>query len=223
MSADPAGWGARCAAHAAERMRGADPAHDLLHVGRVVATATRLAAEESADLLIVLPAAWLHDLVDIPKDDPRRTQASRRSADAAVAFLRNAGFPADRLDDVRHAIEAHSFSAKIDPKTKEAEVVQDADRLEALGAIGIARCFATGGAMRRTFYDEADPFGADWTNPDVPPRRPADDAANTLDHFWAKLFHVAETLRTPSGRREGARRAGTMRTYLMEFRREIGS
>lgn len=221
MSPDVAAWGTRCAAHARERMRGADPAHDLLHVNRVVATATRLAEAEHADPLVVIPAAWLHDLVDVPKDDPKRAHASRLSADAAVDFLREQGYPTDRLEAVRHAIEAHSFSARLEPKTKEAEVVQDADRLEALGAIGIARCFATGTSMHRPFYDADDPFGADWTDPAVPPRREPDDRANTLDHFWTKLFRVAETMRTEAGRREAARRAETMRRYLNELRREM--
>jgi uncharacterized protein len=223
MSTDPSGWATRCAAHALDRMRGADPAHDISHVRRVVATATRLAQEEQADALIVIPASWLHDLVDIPKDDPRRGLASTLSAAAGVEFLRAEGYPPDRLAAVRHAIEAHSFSARIEPRTIEAEVVQDADRLEALGAIGIARCFATGGTMGRRFYDEADPFGADWTDPTIPPRRNPDDGATTLDHFWAKLFHVAATLRTAAGRQEGLRRTRTMKSFLSEFRREIGA
>jgi len=91
-------------------------------------------------------------------------------------------------------------------------VVQDADRLEAIGAIGIARCFSTAGTMGRRYYDPGDPF-AD--------RRPPDDSDNTLDHFGIKLFRIATTLRTAAGRAEGERRTRFMRTYLEELKREI--
>lgn len=209
---DPEPWTARLEARAAAGCANADPAHDLEHVRRVVREAGKLAALERADLAVVLPAAWLHDLVNVPKSDPRRVRASRLSAEAAAAWLREAGYPADRLDRIAHAIEAHSFSAGVEPRTPEAMVVQDADRLDALGAIGIARCFATGGTMRRRFYDPADPFAGN---------RPPDDATFTVDHFYAKLFRVAETLRTEAGRAEGRRRAAFMRTYLEQLDREI--
>ncbi len=190
-----------------------DPAHDLEHVRRVVRTARALAAGEGADPAVVLPAAWLHDLVSIPKSDPRRRHASAMSAEAAAVFLRTAGYPAGLLPAIAHAIEAHSFSAGVEPRTLEARVVQDADRLEALGAIGIARVFSTAGTMGRRYYDPADPFAA---------RRAPDDADNTLDHFAVKLFKVAATLRTAAGRAEGERRARFMRAYLEQLGSEIG-
>jgi uncharacterized protein len=189
-----------------------DPAHDLDHVRRVVHTARRLAATEGANLSIVIPAAWLHDLVAIPKNDPRRSQASRMAAETAACFLSTAGYPGELVGAITHAIEAHSFSAGIIPRTIEAAVVQDADRLEALGAIGIARCFSTAGTMGRRYYEPSDPFAE---------HRPPDDADNTLDHFGVKLFKVAATLRTAAGREEGGRRAAFMRTYLDELKREI--
>src|SRR4051812_27577479 len=119
-----------------------DPAHDLLHFKRVVKTAKALCHEEGANDAIVVPAAWLHDFVIIPKNDPRRSQASRLAAEAAVRFLASVGYPEVHLQDIAHAIESHSFSANISPRTIEAKVVQDADRLDGVGAIGIARCFA---------------------------------------------------------------------------------
>ena len=115
---------------------------------------------------------------------------------------------------IRHAIEAHSFSAKIEARTKEAAVVQDSDRLDGLGAIGIARVFSVGGLLRRRIYSTEDPFGTGG--------RPLDDLENTIDHFFVKLFKTAETLRTAAGREEGLRRVATMRGYLSELGRELG-
>jgi uncharacterized protein len=191
-----------------------DPAHDHAHFLRVVTTAKRLALSEGAKLEVVIPAAWLHDLVNVSKDDPRRSMASKLSGEAAVTFLRGAGYPEIYLDEIRHAIEAHSFSAKIEAKSTEAAVVQDADRLDGLGAIGIARVFSVGGLLGRKIYEPNDPFGTSG--------RPLDDLENTVDHFFVKLFKTAATLRTPAGREEGKRRVDSMRGYLTELGRELG-
>ena len=191
---------------------GADPAHDLAHVRRVVNTAKRLAVESGARLDVVVPAAWLHDVVLVPKNDLRRSRASALSAEAAVKYLAEIKYPSADLAAIGHAIHAHSFSANVRPETLEAEVVQDADRLDGLGAIGIARCFATAGVLKRRFYADEDPFCT---------TRPPDDAHFTVDHFFAKLFNTVRTLRTEAGRAEGARRADVMRRYLADLRGEI--
>ncbi|MBC7449384.1 MAG: HD domain-containing protein [Hymenobacteraceae bacterium] len=115
-----------------------DVAHDAEHIRRVVTNARQLAASTGADERVVVPAAWLHDCVSVAKDSPQRTQASRLAATAAD-FLRASGYPATYIPAIEHAIEAHSFSAGIAPRTLEARVVQDADRLDTLGAVGIAR------------------------------------------------------------------------------------
>jgi len=192
---------------------GDDPAHDMLHLHRVVKTAKKLCAEENAKLEVVTPAAWLHDFVIVPKNDPRRSQASRLSAEAAIQFLNEISYPTEYHDEIAHAIATHSFSANLTCETREAEIVQDADRLDGLGAIGIARCFATAGLLKRTFYSEQDPFCHE--------RAPADKTF-TVDHFFAKLFKVAETLKTKAGQSEGHQRVSIMKTYLNHFEREIG-
>jgi uncharacterized protein len=191
---------------------GNDPAHDISHFHRVVTTAKRLCLAEAASLEIVVPAAWLHDFVIIPKNDPRRSQASRISADSACDYLRSIDYPAVFLPDISHAIEAHSFSAEIAPRTLEARIVQDADRLDALGAIGLARCFVTAGLMKTSLYSGDDPFCES---------RPPDDKHFTIDHFYKKLFRIAETLQTEAGRAEGARRVAIMKNYLSDLRLEI--
>lgn len=193
---------------------GNDPAHDHAHFIRVVSTARQLALSENAKLEVVIPAAWLHDLVNVPKNDPRRSQASRLSGVEADTFLRSIGYPEVFLPEIRHAIEAHSFSAKIEANSIEAAIVQDADRLDGLGAIGIARVFSVGGLLRRRIYEPADPFGARG--------RQLDDLENTTDHFFIKLFRTATTLRTRAGREEGAKRVEFMRVYLRELARELG-
>lgn len=189
-----------------------DPAHDFLHFKRVVAMAKKLCSEEKAKIEVVLPAAWLHDFVIVPKNDPRRKMASRLSAEEAVKFLKEIHYPEHHLSAIAHAIEAHSFSANIPADTLEAKIVQDADRLDGLGAIGIARCFATAGVLKRSFYSEDDPFCEN---------RPSDDSQFTVDHFFAKLFKTAETLKTSAGRQEGLKRSEVMKRYLHELKSEI--
>lgn len=190
----------------------ADASHDVAHVHRVVANARRLAASEDARLEIVLPAAWLHDCVTVPKDSARRRVASALASQAASDFLRGCAYPAAFLPDIEHAIEAHSFSAGVVPETLEARVVQDADRLDALGAIGIARCLMLGGAMGKALYDQDEPF---------PDTRTPDDATNVLDHFHLKLLRLADTMTTVTGRAEAQRRTAFMREYLQQLGREI--
>lgn len=189
-----------------------DPAHDILHFKRVVATARALAQEENAKLEVVIPAAWLHDFVIIPKSDPRRQQASRLAADAAVEYLKEINFPSDLHNEIAHAIAAHSFSANIEAETLEAKIVQDADRLDGLGAIGIARLFATASLMKSPFYSEDDPMCE---------VRTADDRKYAVDHFFVKLFKTASTLKTEAGRREGTRRVEVMKTYLADLKKEL--
>lgn len=197
-----------------------DPAHDLAHFKRVVATARSIALQEKADLRVVIPAAWLHDLVNVPKNDPRRSQASRLSAQAACQFLEEVGYGQEWgreeqsriLSEIAHAIEAHSYSAKIETKTLEAQIVQDADRLDGLGAIGIARVFAVAGLLKRPLYHADDPFAKS---------RELNDYESTVDHFFVKLFKTVETLTTRAGKEEGKRRAEVMRRYLDDLSKEI--
>jgi len=191
-----------------------DPAHDLAHVERVVRTAKRLANIEGAQLEIVIPAAWLHDLAVTPKKYRDRPKLAAHSARAATEFLRISGYPRTLISGIHHCIVAHSFSAKIEPQTIEAKVVQDADRLDALGAIGIARCFAVSSMLRQKFYDWEDPFAV---------CRQPDDRRFALDHFAVKLLRVSSTLHTAAARAEGQRRTAFLRTFLRQLKHEIGS
>lgn len=195
------------------RQPGGDPGHGLAHLRRVVAAARQLAAEEGARLEVVLPAAWLHDCVHVAKDSPDRPRASRMAADHAVAWLRETGYPAEHLDAIHHAIVAHSYTAALPAGTVEARVVQDADRLDALGAIGLARCIAVGTALGQPLYDDDDPF--------CESRRP-DDRRASLDHFFTKLLKLPATMQTAAGRAEAERRSEFLQQFLGQLRHELG-
>ncbi len=190
-----------------------DPAHDISHVKRVVQNTLRLTQAENGNAYVTVPAAWLHDCVSVAKDSPLRAQASKLAAREAVRFLESVGYAPDLLTQVHHAIEAHSFSANLDTETLEARIVQDADRLEAVGAIGITRCFLTGGSMGTPLYETSDPFAKN---------RVPDDRRYTLDHFYCKLLGLAETMKTEAGKTEAIKRTGYMREFLQQLGSEIG-
>ena len=190
-----------------------DPSHDILHVRRVVRIAKKLAEAEGADLDVVVPAAYLHDCVYISKTDERRSKASQLSAEKAYQLLKSWGYKDEiLLTNVQHAIAAHSFSARIEAHSKEAQVVQDADRLDAIGAIGIARCFAFSGLAKRSLHAEVDPFAES---------RKLNDQTNTLDHFYVKLLRLSDKLNTEAARAEGKKRMQTMSLFLDSLKAEI--
>ena len=134
------------------------------------------------------------------------------AAEEAVRFLESVDYPVQLLPQIYHAIEAHSFSANIETKSLEARIVQDADRLEAVGAIGIARCFLTGGSMGTPLYDPTDPFAQ---------TREPDDRRYTLDHFYCKLLGLADTMQTDAGRAEAQKRTDYMKSFLQQLGTEI--
>jgi uncharacterized protein len=204
---------ASCLEYLEETMSG-DPAHDISHIKRVVQSALALTEVEGGNPEVTIPAAWLHDCVTVAKDSPLRKQASRLAADQAVQFLQSIDYPAGLLPQIHHAIAAHSFSADISAETLEARIVQDADRLEAIGAIGIARCFLTGGSMGTPLYDPSDPFAH---------QRELDDKRYTLDHFYVKLFKLVDTMQTDAGRTEAERRTEYMQEFLQRLGEEIGA
>jgi len=162
---------------------------------------------------IVLPAAWLHDCVIVPKNSPMRSQASLMASEKALEFLSKIEYPKEFVPSIIHCIHAHSFSAKVACETLEAKVVQDADRMEAIGAIGIARCLMTGGAMKQRLYDPDEPF---------PVRRPYQDSVQSVDHFFAKLLGLASTMQTGHGKEIAKHRTAFMLQFLHELAEEIG-
>src|SRR5262249_2541258 len=127
----------RLRADALSRIAGAEPAHDALHVARVMANARRSATVEGADVDVCVTAAMLHELFNYPKSHPESSRSGDVCAEHATALLREHGWDDLFIARVAYCIRVHSFSRGIMPETLEAKVLQDADRLDALGATGI--------------------------------------------------------------------------------------
>lgn len=182
-----------------------DGAHDVAHLLRVFHNAMRLQATEGGDAQLLAAAVLLHDCVSVEKNSPHRAEASRRAADKATAILADLGWQPEQIDAVAHAIHAHSYSANVEPVTLEARILQDADRLDSLGMIGVARTFYIAGRMGSKLYHAADPRGMD---------RPLDDRTYGLDHFETKLMKLSQGFKTDSGKAMAAER----HRRLVQFR-----
>jgi len=190
-----------------------DLAHGWEHVQRVYRLALHIAQQEGADPFIVGVAALLHDLGRLTHDE------TRHHADLSVIHARDLltrhQVPPDKQEAILHAIDAHSFSKGLQPRTLEARIVRDADRLDSLGAIGILRWAITGtqrGTPETRSYHPDDPF-AEW--------HPLDDRRYMLDHFYSKLLKLSDTMSTQTGRKLAERRTRFIRTYLDEFKDEL--
>jgi uncharacterized protein len=211
LPTDLAGWRTKVATLAASAA-GNDGAHDANHLERVWRNAQALLERHpEADRLVVLAACYLHDLVNLPKDDPERALASTRSAQLARHQLSWMGFPAAKLDAVAHAIEAHSFSAAIPADSIEAKIVQDADRLDALGAVGLARMFYIAGRMGSSLAHPDDPLGLS---------RALDDKAYSLDHIAVKLATLPAKMQTGGGRALAEERLAFLESFRARFAAE---
>jgi uncharacterized protein len=167
-----------------------DGSHDLSHIVRVWRNAKLIQREEGGDLEALAAAVLLHDCVQVAKDSPLRKKASLLAANEARVRLQALAWEPSRIDTVARAIESHSFSAGVAPTSVEGSILQDADRLDAIGLCGIARCFYTAGRLGSRLYDLADPEAK---------KRPLDDARNALDHFPKKLLTLNGSFKTRKG------------------------
>ena len=189
-----------------------DPAHDFEHVMRVYSNAKKISKEEKANQKLVLSAALLHDIVSYPKSSKRSKFSSIDSAKKSKSILKKYDFTTEEIIIVFDAIVDHSFSQNKIPQTLEGKILQDADRLDALGAIGIARVFATSGSLNRPFYNIDDPF-CDKRNPD--------DNLWAVDHFFNKLLKLEFMMNTKSGKIEAKKRTKVLKTFLKELKNEV--
>lgn len=188
-----------------------DGSHDTFHFKRVQFKAChifmmlfrdnreKLTQTDDLSLGVIICAGLLHDIENVPKNSPNRSLASKLSAEKATKIL----YPLlnDKIGDVdtfisrvRHAIEAHSFSAGIPPTTIEAKVIQDSDRLESLGVIGCVRCFYIGHMCGREPYNKEDPLAKN---------RDLDDSKFSLDHFNIKVCQLPGLMNTEFGKERG--------------------
>lgn len=196
---------------AREKMKG-DPGHDPAHLLRVAEWTLKF-GEGKLDEREAIASALLHDIVNVPKNSPDRARASELSADYARECLARHGFSAASIDAVATAIRSHSFSRGERPSTRLGQSLQDADRLEALGAIGIFRLISTGTLMGGQYFDPSDPWARE---------RELDDKKFSVDHFFTKLFKLPALMNTPAGKAEAERRAGVMRELLAQLGQELG-
>lgn len=190
--------------------------HDYFHTIRVLRLAENIAKEESEyqtiDMDMVRLIALLHDV-----DDRKLSPDTWIHKDRARAFLKEEGFGDDRIEKIVASIEQISFkgSDSIAPDIPEARCVQDADRLDAIGAIGIARAFAFGGSRGRLLYD-----------PEELPRMNMDGEAyaaskgHTINHFYEKLLLLKDLMNTDTGKRMAQERHAFMEAFLRQFYEE---
>jgi len=189
-----------------------DSAHDFEHIMRVFKNAKKICEKENANEKLVLSAVLLHDVVSYPKSDKRSKLAALQSAEKSKKILKKFGFTKEEIQIVSDAIRDHSFSRNKIPKTIEGKILQDADRLDAIGAIGIARMFAVGGSEKRSFYNVDDPFCKNRT---------PNDQIWTLDHFYRKLLKLESLMNTKSGKIEAKKRTRFMKKFLNQLKKEI--
>ena len=189
-----------------------DSSHDASHLLRVWNNVQLISAAEGGDREVLVAATLLHDCVHVEKDSPLRAKASQLAAEKALAILHQLGWNKQKAEMVGHAIEAHSFSAQIEPRTTEAKVLQDADRLDAIGYIGIARCFYVSGRLGRSLYDPDDPIGTD---------RDLDDMTFAIDHFQTKLLKLSVSFQTKAGFELAKKRHEVVQEFLDNFVAEV--
>ena len=174
--------------------------HDYYHIERVVINARKILRTEQADSFIIELAAWLHDL-----GDHKLHNGIDKSEELISAFLKSLAVEQSIIDRIIEIVSQVSFSKGNKPSSIEAEIVQDADRLDAIGAIGIARCFAYGGSKNRILYS---PNEQEKEN-------------SSIHHFYDKLFKLKDLMNTESAKLIAANRHSFMEEYIAEFYREI--
>ena len=191
-----------------------DSAHDFEHIMRVYKTAQKICKQEKINEKLILSAVMLHDIVSYPKSDKRSKLSSLESAKKSKQILKKYNFSKEEITIISDAIRDHSFSQNKVPETLVGKILQDADRLDALGAIGIARVFATGGSLKRPFYNMDDPFCK---------KRNPNDKIWTVDHFFQKLFKLESLMKTKSGKMEAKKRTRVLKEFLNHLKQEIST
>lgn len=191
-----------------------DPSHDFSHIERVLANAQTIARTEPlADLDVVVAAVLFHDLINYAKNDPRNKNSTEESAQKAEEILcKVKQYPLKKINAVKKCITKTSFSKGLKAQTLEQKIVQDADMLEATGAIAIMRTFTSGGIMKRALYNTNDPF--------LENREP-DDFKYSLDLFYSRLLKVRDRMNTNKGKEIALERTRFLEIFLEEFAKEI--
>jgi len=185
-----------------------DPAHDFEHVMRVYRNAERICKTENGNKKLILSAVLLHDIIKIKN----RKDSALKSARLSEKILKQNYFSDNEIKIISDAIKEHSFSKGKIPSTIEGKILQDADRLDAIGAIGLARVFSFSGSNNRPFYDPKDPFSKN---------RNLNDNKWTLDHFYEKLLTLEQKMNTKTGKTIAKKRTKILKNFLKEIKNEI--
>jgi uncharacterized protein len=184
--------------------------HDRHHVERVHRMAMRIASEEGADMDVVRAAALLHDVARAMEDEGRVEDHASEGARIAGEILAEVGFPEEKIPRVVECIRVHRFRGGGHAGSLEARVLQDADRLDAMGAIGVARVFARGGWENKPIHD-----------PSLPPKERYDgESLTSVNHIYEKILRLREELNTDTARRIGEGRHRFVELFLERLLRE---
>ena len=198
---------ARAAEYVKEKFENEYSGHDWFHTLRVFKTATRIAEAEGADLVTVQLAALLHDV-----DDRKLSPETYADKANARSFLSANNVDESRIDEICRIIGEISFAENCVPSTLEGKCVQDADRLDAIGAVGIARAFAYGGNHNRLMYH---PDIA--PNPNMSREEYVKSNSTTVNHFYEKLFKLTDMMNTDTAKAIAKERDAYMKAFIAEF------
>ncbi len=189
-----------------------DPSHDFYHALRVLNIAKFIAKEENADEDIIIPSALFHDVVNYPKNDIKRMLSSDESAEFTEKILREINFPLDKIEKVSYSIKCCSFTKNIKTDLLESKILQDADGLEATGAIAIMRTFASAGILKNPFYNLEDPFCI---------KRKPNDSKYAVDLFFTRLLEIEKRLHTDTAKKLVQQRKIFLNTFLNQLKKEL--
>ncbi len=186
--------------------------HAFDHTERVLNLAKHIAKNENVDIDIVVAAALLHDIARCREDDGKIGCHAEQGAKDAEALLKETSFPKEKIKAVVHAVAVHRYSTGIVPDSLEGKIIQDADRLEALGAIAVARIFARGGEMGRPFYKSLDKYDKEHKT----------NVGGSLGHFSKKIFKIKpKCFYTKTARDLAVKRYKFTEIFVQEFLDEV--
>lgn len=197
-----------------EMANNSDASHDLGHLKRVAQNCKKIQKSEGGNIEILIISSYFHDIISLAKNSPDRHRSSEFAAQKTINILDKnfQEIPSNYYEPIADAIRSHSYSANIYPKTLEAKILQDADRLDALGAVGLARVFYIAGRLNQKLFDDNDPFAKN---------RLLNDKEYALDHFYHKLFKLPDTLQTNKGKELAKEKVAILNNFIENLKKEL--